>query len=236
MSYAHPSPPTIQTLRRTRWSTTLVRSAAAGPFRPCEPSLELGHALALGWSSDSDQLRCLEDGVDEVGAELVAQLGQAPSGELEVAVGRKPQAEAELGVVLEQRVGPGGPAAFGVGGPGRGGQVPAVDRRATGRVGDHRPVAEELGEELQVRRLATAGAGTGELEQRLEELGAAHRAEVHPRALGDRQGLEELDVLALGGCRRLATAPRLMALRDGSSGGTAGHASTQSAQPVQSST
>ena len=88
--------------------------------------------------------------------------------------------------------------------PGRGRQVAAVDRRAAGRVRDHQPVAEELREELQVRRLAAAGAGAGELEQRLEELGAAHGAEVDPRAVVRGQRLEERDVLALGGDQRLA--------------------------------
>ena len=53
-------------------------------------------------------------------------------------------AEPELGVVLEQRVGPGRPAAFGVRRPRRRRQVAAVDRRAAGGVGDQHPVAEQL--------------------------------------------------------------------------------------------
>ena len=44
----------------------------------------------------------------------------------------------------------------------RGRQVAAVDRRAAGGVGDQQPVAEELGEQLEVRRLAAAGAGAGD--------------------------------------------------------------------------
>ena len=119
-------------------------------------------------------------------------------------VGGEPEAEPELGVVLEQRVRPGRAAPVGVGRPRRGGQVPAVDRRAAGRVGDHQPVAEQLREQLEVGRLAAAGAGAGELEQRLQELGAAHRAEVHPRPVVRRQRLEERDVVALGGDQRLA--------------------------------
>ena len=55
---------------------------------------------------------------------------------------------------------------------GRGRQVAAVDRGAAGGVGDERAVAEELGEQLDVGRLAAAGAGAGELEERLEELRA----------------------------------------------------------------
>ena len=54
-------------------------------------------------------------------------------------------------------------------------QVGAVDRRAAGRVGDDHPVAEELADELDVRRLAAAAAGAGELEQRLEHLRALDR-------------------------------------------------------------
>src|SRR5450759_2717534 len=119
-----------------------------------------------------------------------------------MAVGGKAQTEAELGVVLEQRVRPRRAAPLGVGRPRRRGQVPTVDRRAAGRVRDHSPVTEQLREELQVRRLAAAGARSGELEQRLEELGAAHRAEVHPGALGCRRRLEERDVVPLGGGER----------------------------------
>ena len=68
-----------------------------------------------------------------------------------------------------------GPAPLGVGRPRRGRQVRAVDRRATGGVGDDHAVAEELAHELDVRRLAAAGARAGELEQRLEHLRALHR-------------------------------------------------------------
>ncbi len=90
----------------------------------------------------------------------------------DVRVERQAEAEAELGVVLEQRVRPGRAAAVAVGRVGRRRQVAAVDRRAAGGVGDEQPVAEELGQQLQVRRLAAAGAGARVLEQRLEELRA----------------------------------------------------------------
>src|SRR5688572_16449560 len=89
-----------------------------------------------------------------------------------VLVDRQAEAQAELGVVLEQRVGPRRAAAIVVRAIRRGRQVAAVDRRAPRGIGNEKPVAEELGEQLHVRRLATAGAGTGELEQRLEELRA----------------------------------------------------------------
>ena len=119
-------------------------------------------------------------------------------------VGGEPEAEPELGVVLEEGVRPCRAAAVGVGRPRRGRQVPAVDRRASGRVGNHQPVAEQLREQLEVGRLAAARARAGELEQRLQELGAAHRAEVDPGPVARRQRLEERDVVALGGDQRLA--------------------------------
>ena len=90
-------------------------------------------------------------------------------------LGREPDTEPELGVVLEQRVGPGRPAAGRRPAPGRRREVAAVDRRAAGGVGDDQPVADELGEQLEVRRLATAGTGARELEQRLEQLGTLDR-------------------------------------------------------------
>ena len=96
-------------------------------------------------------------------------------------IGGEPEAEPELGVVLEQGVRPGRAAPVGVGRPRRGRQVAPVDRRAAGGVGDHEAVAEQLGEQLEVRRLAAACARAGELEQRLEELGAAHGSEVDAR-------------------------------------------------------
>ena len=65
--------------------------------------------------------------------------------------------------------------AFAVAGPRGGGQVAAVDRRAPRGVGHHGPVAEQLGEQAQVRRLAAPRAGTGELEQRPQHGGALHR-------------------------------------------------------------
>src|SRR5581483_5050380 len=67
-------------------------------------------------------------------------------------------------------------------------------RRAAGRVRDEEPIADELGQELQVGRLATAGARAGELEERLEELRALDRGGVDERPLELRQRLEELPV------------------------------------------
>ena len=172
--------------------------------QPVEPPLQLGDPFALLAQLGLAQLRRLEDLVHQLRAEPVAQLRQAAAGQLGVAVGGEPQPEPELGVVLEQRVRPRRAAPVGVDRPRRRRQVAAVDRRAAGGVGDRQPVAEQLREQLQVRRLAAAGAGAGELEQRLQELRAAHGAEVDPRAVGRRQLLEERDVLALGVHQRLA--------------------------------
>ncbi len=60
---------------------------------------------------------------------------------------------------------------------GRGGQVAAVDRGAAGGVGDQHAVAEQLRHQLDVRRFAAAGAGAGELEQRLQQLHVLHLAQ-----------------------------------------------------------
>ncbi len=90
----------------------------------------------------------------------------------DVRVERQPEAEPELRVVLEQRVRPRRSAAVAVGRVRRRRQVAAVDRRAAGGVGDEQPVAEELRQQLQVRRLAAARARARVLEQRLEELRA----------------------------------------------------------------
>jgi len=55
-------------------------------------------------------LRRLENRVHEVGADAVTQFGQPRTRELRVQVGRELQAEPELRVVLEERVGPRRPA------------------------------------------------------------------------------------------------------------------------------
>ena len=79
--------------------------------------------------------------------------------------------ETELGVVLEERVGPGGTvAAAVVAAVGGGRSRAAVDGGAARGVGHHHLLAEELGDALEVRGLAASGAGTAELEQRLCEL------------------------------------------------------------------
>ena len=97
--------------------------------------------------------------------------------------------ETELGVVLEEGVRPRGSLTLVVLGVGAGGSAAAVDGGAAGGVGDDHPVAEQLGDELDIRGLAAACAGARELEQRLLEL-----AVLDGRELGDgdvRGGLLE---------------------------------------------
>ena len=101
-------------------------------------------------------------------------------------------AQPELGIVLEERVRPGRPSALGVLRPRGRRQVAAVDRRAARRVGDDRPVAEELAHQLQVRRLAAAGTRPGELEQRRQQLRALDRVELRPGPVEVRDPEEEV--------------------------------------------
>lgn len=93
-------------------------------------------------------------------------------GECLLLIQRQPHSQSELRIVFKQRVGPGRAATFRSAGPRRRRQISAVDRRASGRIGDDGPLAEQLAHQLQVGRLAAAGTGTGVLEQRLQQLRA----------------------------------------------------------------
>ena len=86
--------------------------------------------------------------------------------------------ETELGVVLEQGVLPSGTVALLVGGVRRRGCGCAPDGGAAGRVRDEHSVAEQLGDELGIRRLAAACACAGEFEQGLLELAALDGADL----------------------------------------------------------
>ena len=168
-----------------------------------EPARERRDPLTLGTQLGLPHLRRGQDLVHQLCPYDVAQLLQSEAGELVVAVGREAQPQPELGVVLEQRVRPCRAVPGRIDRPRRRRLVSAVDRRAAGCVGDGQSVAEQLREQLQVRRLAAPGAGAGELEQRFEELGPADGAEVHAGAVVCRQLLEEGDVLALAREQRL---------------------------------
>ena len=99
-------------------------------------------------------------------------------------------------------------------------EVATVDRRAPGCVRDEHPVPEELGQHLEVRRLAAALAGARVLEQRLQHLRALHRRRIDERPvdLGDREEEVEalsldLEVLELGLEVDRAMADRLLGVR-----------------------
>ena len=149
-----------------------------------------GDPLTLGADADLGPLVGGEDRVDEVRTDGAGHPLEQRGGEGRLRLQTEAQAEPELGVVLEQRVAPRRAATLVVDGPRRRRQVAAVDRRAAGGVGDHHAVAEQLGGQLDVRRLAAAGAGTGELEQRLQGLRALDRVVRQQVAveLGDGRG------------------------------------------------
>ena len=140
----------------------------------------------------------VEDGRGEGFADRRRQRLEQRAGRPLLRLETQPDAQAELGVVLEERVGPRRSPALAVGGPGGGGQVAPVDGGAAGRVGHQQAIAEELGEQLEVGGLAATGAGPGELEERLEDRGPLDRVvgEQAPVELGD--GPEEVPAGALG--------------------------------------
>src|SRR3990172_45700 len=86
--------------------------------------------------------------VSEARDQFTRKLGLLVDGEAE--------AQTKLGVVLEERIRPRGAAPLFVLRPGRRRQVGAINRGAAGGVGDDGPVAEELREELEIRRLAAS--------------------------------------------------------------------------------
>ena len=146
-----------------------------GVRKAAEHGSQLGHALALGPDPRLGRLVGRQDLGRQLDADDGSQLLDEQRSLAALGFIAEPHPEAELGVVLEQRVVPRRAPSFGVRRPRRGRQVGAVDRRAPGGVRDDHAVAEQLGDELDVRGLATAGAGARELEQRLQRLGALHR-------------------------------------------------------------
>ena len=106
-------------------------------------------------------------------------------------------AKAVLGVVLKEGVGPGGAVAGGVDGIGGGSGGAAPDGGAAGGVGDVHPIAEELGHETGIAGLGAAGAGAGELQERLAEL-AALDGVVHHVGLVGHLGHAVVECLLLG--------------------------------------
>ena len=160
---------------------------------------QLGHAHALGADLRLAHLRRVEDRPRPAPSPSFGASSRArrcASSRCLSAARRKPRPNSALSSNSE--FDQAGPRPSLVLRPRRHRQVAAVDRRAAGGVGDLQAVAEQLRQQLEVGRLAAAGAGAGELEQRLEELHAAHIGEIDARAVVHRQGLEEGDVGALG--------------------------------------
>ena len=148
-------------------------------------------------------------------------------------VNRKPRPNSALSSNSEfDQAGP-RPSAFER--PRSGRQVAAVDRRATRGVGDHRAIAEQLRQQLQIRRFAAAGARARELEQRLKSCTSLTEFMFSSLRSDSRAGIEEeLPVL------RFALAQRRLGGHVDRLGWVsllflAGQASTHSPQPVQSS-
>ena len=107
-------------------------------------------AFALGEDALLGLLVGIQDGLRQFLADLEAETPDQFAGILVLLVDGQAQAQAEFGVVFEQRVGPRRSAALVVGAVGRGGQVAAVDGGAAGGVADHHAVAEELRDQLEV--------------------------------------------------------------------------------------
>ena len=121
---------------------------------------------------------------------------------------REAHAESELSVVFEQRIAPGRSASFAIDRVRRRRQIAAVDARTTGRVRDDRAIAKELRHQLDVRRLAAAGARAGEFKQRLEQLNVLDVLERQIAvAMNFRQRQEIIPVDALAVAQRQAAAP-----------------------------
>ncbi len=160
-----------------------------------EAALELMHPLTLLGHLGADMLIGIHQRVDERLIEVIGHLRQQVFGHRHLLIGRDPHPQTELGIVLEQGVGPGRSPALLVHRPGGGRQVAAVDGGAAGGVGHQQARAEQLGQQAYIRGLATTGTGAGELEQRLQVLGTAHRGEVNRGATVNRDSFKELDVL-----------------------------------------
>ena len=116
----------------------------------------------------------------------------------ELFISRHPHPETKFGIVLEKRIGPCRPDTLCVLGPGGRRQISAVDRRTAGRVGDEQAVAEQLRQDLDIRRFAATGTCSRKLEIRIEELYAVNGREVDVGLFVGRQALVKRDISPLG--------------------------------------
>ena len=169
--------------------------------RGFELLVQLGDAFALRGDVGFGDLRRFENRLGEFFADRSRGFGESLARDFGLLVDRVAHAEAEFGVVFEQRVRPGRAAAVLIDGVRRRGQVAAVNRGAAGGVGDVGAVAEELRHQLDVGRFAARGAGAGEFDERRHELRVADRvAELRAVRIGKIH--EEVPVLRLGFAQR----------------------------------
>ena len=183
-------------------SASASKRFAIGSPSELEFALQLGHALALLEDVRFVALARVQDLRGESAPNLRRELLEQFAGELLLLVERNAEAETELRVVFEKRIRPGRPAAIRIFGVRRGRQIAAVNGRAAGGVRDEQPVAEELREQLDVRRLAATRARARELEERLLHLHFAHVLSRHLAAIHLRNREEEIPVRALGFAQR----------------------------------
>ena len=186
MSYAQPSPPTIHTLLRTSVPAQVeqTRARRCRRIRCSAARSSRDHALALGAdAADRRRRRCRRRsrrqqlGVDRSG-ELQPTARAASSAVRRCASKPRRMPRPNSALSSNRLLLHAGPRPSSSTRVRRGGQVAAVDAAAAGGVGDEQVVAEQLGEQLQVRRLAAAGARSAELEQRLAQLAGLHRCRV----------------------------------------------------------
>ena len=202
MSYAHPSPPTSQTLLRTSASAIAIRSRASLVSRPAISRL----TSATRWRCDaipaSVDWSASRISATRRFAHVTRQPPQQFPRVVSSLVEREPHPQPEFRVVFEQRIRPRRPAAFGIRGVRRGRQIAAVYRGASGCVRNQQSIAEELGEQLDVGRLAASCARSGKFEQRFEQLRIFNLRMREAVAIELRQRQEEVPVLRLGVAKR----------------------------------
>ena len=116
---------------------------------------------------------------------------------------RQAHAQAELGVILEEAVGPRRAEAAAVDRIRYAGHSSAPGLRAASGVGPVDTVTEKLGEELGIRGLATSRAGCRELEQRAAELASLDSIWIEKVALVlEAEGILETCLVLLRKCCR----------------------------------
>ena len=126
--------------------------------------------------------------------QFVGEFAQQAHHALAMLVDGQAEAEPEFGVILKQRVGPRRAAAVGVGSVRCRGQVAAVNGGAAGGIGNQHSVAVQLGQQFDIRRFATAGAGAGVFKQRADQLRSADINTLQFAAVDFRQ-VEEVIVI-----------------------------------------